>query len=113
MKADQMYHSHLDFSLSAIHWVNNQNTFTIQRYDAGSGKLVLKREPWITDGDALPLSQRIMPNSETMMKDIMEYGKNPDEIDAEHPQYLHKCFVDVMSNIIVIICVVAQYGQPD
>jgi hypothetical protein len=29
------------------------------------------------------------------MKEFMEHGKNPDEIDAEHPEYLHKCSVDV------------------
>ena len=48
LRADHVYHTHSDFSLSAIHW-NEIDSKTILGSNAESGELVLSEESWRID----------------------------------------------------------------
>jgi hypothetical protein len=54
--AELVWHTHSDFSLSAIHWMN-VNSKTIMGVD-DTGNLKLKDEPWRTDPIMLPVRDR-------------------------------------------------------
>lgn len=54
--AENVWHTHSDFSLSAIHWMGVQSK-TLMGVD-GTGNLKLKDEPWRTDEVMLPLKDR-------------------------------------------------------
>jgi hypothetical protein len=58
LTADTVYHTHSDFSISAIHWMNNVNSHSIFGYNAETGVLETKAESWWVDGETAPLSQR-------------------------------------------------------
>ena len=55
--AKTVYHTHSDFSISAIHWMNIQDTHSILGVD-DKGKLQTMAESWRVDGETKPLSQR-------------------------------------------------------
>jgi len=57
LQAKHIYHTHSDFSLSAIHW-NNIDSKTIQGVDNVTGALSLSEEPWRREGAAIPLVNR-------------------------------------------------------
>lgn len=58
--APTVYHTHSDFSVSAIHWMNKKNnTFSIVGVGKG-GTLETTSESWLVDGETIPLSQRTL-----------------------------------------------------
>jgi hypothetical protein len=58
LTARTVYHTHSDFSVSAIHWMNNRNSHSLAGTNAATGALETKAESWWMDGETAPLSQR-------------------------------------------------------
>ena len=58
LMADVVYHTHSDFSISAIHWMNNYNSCSIKGYNTETKKFETEDESWRRDGETIPLSQR-------------------------------------------------------
>lgn len=58
LTARDIYHTHSDFSISAIHWVNNFHSHNIVGRKFLTGELETKQESWRIDGETVPLSQR-------------------------------------------------------
>lgn len=56
LTADKVYHTHSDFSISAIHW-NSVKGYVIQGTDA-SGRLLTTPESWLVDGETPALKDR-------------------------------------------------------
>ena len=56
LKAPTVYHTHSDFSISAIHWTNNKDSHSIAGYDGGV--LQTTKESWWIEGETAPLVQR-------------------------------------------------------
>ena len=116
VRAEQVLHSVSDFSRSAVHWVNNPTAYTIQQYDEKIGKFLLQREPWVTDttptttggteqqqqpsNTMKPLSQRIKPDYNMLMHQILNEHKKVLDIETEHPEYLRKCYPDIYAMAI-------------
>mmetsp|Transcript_19754 Transcript_19754/g.30475 ORF Transcript_19754/g.30475 Transcript_19754/m.30475 type:complete len:474 (+) Transcript_19754:200-1621(+) len=59
LRAEKVYHTHSDFSLSAVHWMNIESKTILGMED---GKLQLVGDPWKRDGETEPLSQRTKDN---------------------------------------------------
>jgi hypothetical protein len=55
--ANQVWHTHSDFSLSAIHWMNVDSR-TIKGVDPRTNKLKLIQEAFRTDDRMMPLKDR-------------------------------------------------------
>ena len=58
--AQHVYHTHSDFSLSAIHW-NDIDSKTIQGTNPQTGRLEFSRAPWRVETPAKPLVNRTEP----------------------------------------------------
>lgn len=58
LTAETVYHTHSDFSISAVHWMNNLRSHSIVGYNATSHALETRAESWIIDGETAPLAQR-------------------------------------------------------
>ena len=61
LTAQTIYHTHSDFSISAIHWTNKMDSHNLQGVQKESdGRRTLKtvRESWWIDGETTPLAQR-------------------------------------------------------
>ncbi len=58
LMAKRVYHTHSDFSLSAIHWMNIADAKTIQGVDSEHHTLQLTDESWKVDGESPPLANR-------------------------------------------------------
>jgi hypothetical protein len=64
LMAKQVVHTHSDFSISAIHWMNIKDTKTVMgiKYVGMNGKtekvLDLIDESWRRDGETIPLRDR-------------------------------------------------------
>jgi len=58
LTAKAVYHTHSDFSLSAIHWQNIVPAKTILGYDSNQGRLLLRDEVWRVDGETARLVDR-------------------------------------------------------
>lgn len=58
LKAKRVLHTHSDFSISAIHWMNIDSR-SIQGYDPQANSLILQEESWIVDGETAPLIERL------------------------------------------------------
>jgi hypothetical protein len=63
LTAKMVYHTHSDFSISAIHWQNIPSK-SIGEYDAKSGQVLLTEESWRTDGESAPLVNRKVDGDE-------------------------------------------------
>jgi hypothetical protein len=57
-QAKKVYHTHSDFSISAIHWNDIRDSKSIQGYDSVKRKLMLNEESWRVDGETAPLVER-------------------------------------------------------
>jgi len=58
LTAQTVYHSHSDFSISALHWNGNPNTWTLGSYNKSTKQLDMARESYIVDGETAPLVER-------------------------------------------------------
>ena len=58
LMADTVYHTHSDFSISAIHWMNNHNAHSILGYNTETKQFETQIESWWRDGETIPLVQR-------------------------------------------------------
>jgi hypothetical protein len=63
LTAKMVYHTHSDFSISAIHWQNLPSK-SIGEYDTKSGQLMLTEESWREDGESAPLVNRKLDGDE-------------------------------------------------
>jgi hypothetical protein len=63
LTAKTVYHTHSDFSISAIHWVNNMDSHSIVGYNRNSGQFETTDESWRRDGETIPMSQRTLQGS--------------------------------------------------
>jgi hypothetical protein len=89
LMAATVYHTHSDFSISAIHWMNKRNSRSIVGLDASSGKLETTRESYIVDGETIPLSQRTLEANGTAQLRWCE--SRYDWVDERvHKQYLEQ-----------------------
>lgn len=57
LTAKTVYHTHSDFSISAIHWMNNRDSHSIEGLHA-DGTLNAHPESWWVDGETAPLVER-------------------------------------------------------
>jgi hypothetical protein len=57
LMARRVYHTHSDFSNSAIHWMNVEG-HSIVGYDDSRHELLLTGQSWIVDGETPPLIER-------------------------------------------------------
>jgi hypothetical protein len=55
LTAEKVYHTHSDFSISAIHWMN-LDSLSLQGMENGHLKVV--NESWRVDGETIPLVDR-------------------------------------------------------
>jgi hypothetical protein len=60
LMAGTVYHTHSDFSVSAIHWMNNTNSYSIKGYNTDTKKLETTVESWWYDGETIPLNERTL-----------------------------------------------------
>jgi hypothetical protein len=59
LRAKKVYHTHSDFSSSAVHWMSIHDSFVIEGYNTTSQRLILKREAWLlNDGESPALCTR-------------------------------------------------------
>jgi hypothetical protein len=58
LHAQTLYHTHSDFSISALHWMNNPNTKVIEGYDKAKKELILEEESWRQTGETARLIDR-------------------------------------------------------
>ncbi len=58
LTAQAVYHTHSEFSISAIHWQNIVPSKTILGYHATTGQLILRDESWRVDGETERLVDR-------------------------------------------------------
>lgn len=58
LTAKAIYHTHSDFSISAIHWTNKVEAHNLQGMQSDGRTLKMVRESWWVDGETEPLSQR-------------------------------------------------------
>jgi hypothetical protein len=59
LMADDVYHTHSDFSISAIHWMNKKDhSFSIRGYNRETKQLETQRESWWVDGETIPVVER-------------------------------------------------------
>jgi hypothetical protein len=65
LTSQTVYHTHSDFSRSAIHWMNNKHSYSLAGTNAATGALVTKAESWWIDGETAPLSQRTVDAAST------------------------------------------------
>jgi len=56
--AKQVYHSHSDFSISALHFVGATNSQVFVGYDSATRQVVMSNEAYIVDGETAPLVAR-------------------------------------------------------
>ena len=59
LTAKHVYHTHSDFSLSAIHWMDSDSE-TILNFNHETQSLELIDEPWRRDGESFPLKDRTL-----------------------------------------------------
>jgi hypothetical protein len=57
LTAKTVYHTHSDFSISAIHWMNNRDSHSIEGVHP-DGTLNTHPESWWVDGETAPLIER-------------------------------------------------------
>ncbi|GKY98610.1 hypothetical protein MPSEU_000817700 [Mayamaea pseudoterrestris] len=57
-QAKTVYHTHSDFSISAIHWNDIRNTKTILGFDNAKQELIIVDESWRVDGETAALASR-------------------------------------------------------
>lgn len=62
LTAEKVYHTHSDFSVSAIHWMN-LDSLSLQGMENGHLKMV--NESWRVDGETAPLVERTMDGKGT------------------------------------------------
>ena len=74
LMADTVYHTHSDFSISAIHWMNNRNSQSIQGYDTTTMKLETTIESWWRDGETIPLVQRTVEGAPYTTNELRACG---------------------------------------
>jgi hypothetical protein len=60
LMAGTVYHTHSDFSISAIHWMNNRNSYSIKGYNPSTKRLETTVESWWYDGETIPINQRTL-----------------------------------------------------
>jgi hypothetical protein len=65
LTARTVYHTHSDFSVSAIHWMNNKHSYSLAGTNPTTGALETKAESWWIDGETAPLSQRTVDSTGT------------------------------------------------
>ena len=58
LQATTVYHTHSDFSISAIHWNDIRDTKTILGFDHDKQSLILVEESWRVDGETVPVVER-------------------------------------------------------
>jgi hypothetical protein len=73
LRAKQVYHTHSDFSLSAIHW-NEIASKTIQGIDNITGKLILTDESWRIDTSMPRLVDRVGDQLKNCDKETDDMG---------------------------------------
>lgn len=86
LMAKRVYHTHSDFSLSAIHWMNIHNAKTIQGVDEEHHTLLLTDESWKVDGESPPLVNR---TQEQLRLCTVEQQKQ-EELDAFAKLFVEK-----------------------
>lgn len=57
LTAKRVYHTHSDFSISAIHWMTIESK-ELHGIDPTTGKMLLGEESWRSDGEGIPLALR-------------------------------------------------------
>jgi len=57
LTAPTVYHTHSDFSVSAIHWSNKMNSHSLQGLNS-DGTIKTVKESWWVDGETEPLAER-------------------------------------------------------
>ncbi len=71
LMADDVYHIHSDFSISAIHWMNKKNhAFTIQGYNEQSQQLATLADLVWEDGETIPVRDRTVKGQPGTTNDL-------------------------------------------
>jgi len=73
LNAKRVYHTHSDFSVSAIHWQNIESK-SIRGYNSATNQLDVVEESWIVDGETAALVERTMDAADHSHK--LRCGKN-------------------------------------
>jgi len=81
LTAKKVYHTHSDFSISAVHW-QNIDSKTLLDYDQMSGKLEMADESWRIDGETARLVDRTLIAEGTAMLRLC--GKCDDPLGRIH-----------------------------
>jgi hypothetical protein len=74
LMADTVYHTHSDFSISAIHWMNNHNSHSIRGYNKVTKKFETIMESWWRDGETIPLVQRTVEGTPGTSNELRACG---------------------------------------
>ena len=78
LMADDVYHIHSDFSISAIHWMNKKNhSFTINGYDALSQQVVTVPDLVWEDGETIPVRDRTVQGQPGTTNDLRACSFGP------------------------------------
>lgn len=85
LTARTVYHTHSDFSISAIHWNDIADTKTILGYDSEKQSLLLVNESWRVDGETAPMVKRTLTASGTTRLRLC--GQKS---DGNNPSYYRK-----------------------
>jgi hypothetical protein len=60
LMAETVYHTHSDFSISAIHWMNNRQSHSIVGYNTDTKEFETSIEYWWKNGETIPIPQRTL-----------------------------------------------------
>jgi hypothetical protein len=87
LTAKFVYHTHSDFSISAIHW-QNLDSRTIIGYNATTGQLDLEEESWRVSGETERLVDRTVGGKGTsdLRLCTTKAAKTAEQIIRRHPQ---------------------------
>lgn len=91
LTAKEVYHTHSDFSISAVHFQNLPSK-SIQGYNATAGKLELIDESWLVDGETERLVDRRVDGEGTsrLRECIPTSHRKKDKHNHSHNHHEHK-----------------------
>lgn len=73
LTAKTVYHTHSDFSASAVHWMNNhRHSKVIQGFNATTGQLMVRDEVWYSEGTLPPLVARTNGTTKESLQNCQE-----------------------------------------
>ena len=83
LTAETVYHTHSDFSISAIHWVNNMDSHSIVGYNPDTDKFESTDESWRRDGETIPMNQRTLQGSPGTTNELRACQEHTRRVTAE------------------------------